>query len=153
MLDQKDLTHGARKYEPWSEELGNVYGVETASFLLPSERGGGKMDKARVDFFKKLKQKGINEIVATVNRDNNPSIKKQRELRDVCGGREYFRVVNEFSKSKNGKTLNSVRKCVKNRFIIKVAPEIFEKYLAKKLEKFKQYNIENRAIFEKDICR
>lgn len=93
LLEDIDINNGAKEFTNWDGCLGKgkKVGVETSSFLIPSARGQGIIDEARVIFFEELEKMGVDTVIGKVAADNVASNKKQQELVDICGGAVYNR--------------------------------------------------------------
>lgn len=138
-LDEKDLAAGAEGYEAWKGSLGKdvAVGVETSSFLIPSARGGGRADKARVEFFKELEKRGIKQVVSKVNLDNERSNAKQNELVEMCGGTGFKKEICNKQGEPTGKAIN--------RYIVNVdSAKLGNKMKAK----FAAYELKNSGMLD-----
>lgn len=87
--DEFDLANGLKSYGKWDNLSPNGVRVTTSTILLPEYRGKGLAGEVKKQFFNKLRAQEIEEVVATVEIDNQRSNNAQHKLISSYGGRFY----------------------------------------------------------------
>ena len=87
--DEFDERQGLESCKKWDYISENGARACISDVLLPEYRGKGVIGKATKLFFEELKEKGINEVSATVLKDNSSSNSAHEKMIDNYGGKAY----------------------------------------------------------------
>ena len=87
--DEFDERQGLKTCKKWDYISENGARACISDVLLPEYRGKGVIGKATKLFFEELKEKGINEVSATVLKDNSSSNSAHEKMIDNYGGKAY----------------------------------------------------------------